>query len=99
MHSLGILLTACNNGTMAKKTEKAPSFEQGLGELEEIVGQLEGGDLPLEKSLALFEQGVKLSTSCRKQLQEAESRVEILLEKEGKIEAEPFSLKDDESGA
>ncbi len=74
--------------------DQQPSFEEGLAELETIVEQLENGELPLEKSLELFEKGVKLSDTCRKQLQEAESKVEILLKKEGRIEAEPFTLND-----
>ena len=82
---------------MAKKAaEKEPSFEAGLAELEKIVEELEDGDLPLEKSLTLFEKGVKLSDSCRTQLQEAESKVEILLKKEGRVEAEAFTLTDGE---
>lgn len=80
----------------AAKADEQPSFEQGLAELETIVDQLEHGELPLEKSLELFEKGVKLSDSCRKQLQEAESKVEILLKKEGRVEAEPFTLDDGE---
>jgi exodeoxyribonuclease VII small subunit len=63
------------------------------------VKDLENGDLPLEKSLALFEHGVKLSETCRKQLQEAEGKVEVLLRKEGRIEAEPFTLEDGEPEA
>jgi exodeoxyribonuclease VII small subunit len=66
------------------------SFEACLDELEQVVKQLEAGDLPLEKSLELFERGMSLSDSCRKQLEEAETRVEILLRKEGKIQPEPF---------
>lgn len=81
---------------MAKKSEKPPSFEEGLRQLEKIVKELEDGDLPLEKSLELFEKGVTLSEGCRKQLQEAEAKVEILLKKEGRVEAEPFSLEDGE---
>ncbi len=82
---------------MAKKAaEKEPSFEAGLAELEKIVGELEDGELSLEKSLILFEKGMKLSDSCRKQLQEAESKVEILLKKEGRVEATPFALTDGE---
>lgn len=84
---------------MAKKSEKPPSFEEGLQQLEEIVEQLENGDLPLEKSLQLFEKGVKLSEACRKQLQEAETKVEILLKKEGRMESEPFSPDDGETDA
>ena len=66
------------------------SFETCLDELEKVVKELEGGDLPLERSLELFERGVKLSDSCRKQLEAAETRVEALIRKEGKIVAEPF---------
>lgn len=76
--------------------DRQPSFEEGLAELETIVEQLEHGELPLEKSLELFEKGVKLSDTCRKQLQEAESKVEILLKKEGRVQAEPFTLNDGE---
>jgi exodeoxyribonuclease VII small subunit len=55
------------------------SFESSLEELEQIVQQLEGGDLPLERSLELFEQGVRLSRECQKRLDEAERKIEILL--------------------
>jgi len=70
--------------------QPAPPFETSLDELEQVVKQLEAGDLPLEKSLELFERGVNLSETCRKQLEEAETRVEILIRKEGKIQPEPF---------
>ena len=76
--------------------KKEPSFEEGLDQLEKVVKKLEDGDLPLEKSLELFEQGVRLSDSCQKQLREAEHRVEILLNKDGKIETEPLHLGDSE---
>jgi len=67
------------------------SFEAGLEELEKVVKDLEGSDLPLERALALFEKGIGLSEACRKQLLEAETRVEILLKKKnGEIQAEPF---------
>lgn len=55
------------------------SFEESLNELEKIVGQLEEGDLPLEKSLKLFEDGVRLSRECRERLTEAERRIEVLM--------------------
>ena len=57
----------------------ARTFEQSLGDLEKIVKQLEDGDLPLEKSLELFENGVKLSRECRDRLANAERRIEILM--------------------
>jgi exodeoxyribonuclease VII small subunit len=68
----------------------APSFETCLEELEKVVKALEAGDLPLERSLQLFEKGMQLSETCRKQLEDAETRVEILLRKEGKIQPESF---------
>ncbi|HZT32831.1 MAG TPA: exodeoxyribonuclease VII small subunit [Bryobacteraceae bacterium] len=65
-------------------------FEASLEELEKVVKELETGDLPLERSLALFEKGMALSDACRKQLEDAETRVEVLIRKNGKIQAEPF---------
>jgi exodeoxyribonuclease VII small subunit len=64
---------------MIKKDTKNQSFEMQLALLEKIVRELERGDLPLEKSLELFEQGVKLSRACQERLKEAERRIEILL--------------------
>ncbi len=66
------------------------SFESCLDELEKVVKELEGGDLSLDRSLELFERGMHLSDACRKQLEEAETRVEMLIRKEGKLVAEPF---------
>lgn len=57
----------------------AKTFEQSLDELEKIVKQLEDGDLPLEKALELFENGVKLSRECRERLTNAERRIEVLM--------------------
>lgn len=77
---------------MAEKKEHKLTFEAGLERLEQIVKELEQGDLALEKSLELFEEGMKLSGLCRKQLEEAESKVELLVKKnDGKMAAEPFS--------
>ena len=75
---------------MADQPQSAASFEQDLDDLEKVVKQLESGDLPLEKSLELFERGVALSESCRKQLEAAETRVEVLLKKGGEVTPEPF---------
>lgn len=60
-----------------KSMEK--TFEASLNELEKIVSQLEDGDLPLEKSLKLFEDGIKLSRECRERLVKAERRIEMLV--------------------
>ncbi|HEX8071209.1 MAG TPA: exodeoxyribonuclease VII small subunit [Pyrinomonadaceae bacterium] len=63
-----------------KKTEaQGRSFEAALAALEQIVRELERGDLPLERSLELFEQGVRLSRECQERLQAAERRIEVLL--------------------
>ena len=63
-----------------KKTEaQAKNFEASLAALEKVVRELERGDLPLEESLKLFEQGVKLSRECQERLNQAERRVEMLL--------------------
>lgn len=67
-----------------------PSFEKGLEELEGIVRELERGELPLEDSISLFEKGMRLSEECRKQLDEAETKVEILMKKRGGMQPEPF---------
>ena len=72
------------------------SFEKGLERLEKIVQELEQGDLPLERALELFEEGMKLSGNCRRQLEEAENKVEILVKKAGKVVAEPFQPNEEE---
>jgi exodeoxyribonuclease VII small subunit len=74
--------------------ESTPSFEQSLDELEAIVKDLESGDMPLERALELFEKGVGLSESCRKRLEDAETKVEILLKRGRTLEAQPFTLED-----
>jgi exodeoxyribonuclease VII small subunit len=67
-----------------KKTEaQNQNFESSLAALEKIVRELERGELPLEKSLELFERGVRLSRECQERLQEAERRIEVLLQRDG----------------
>ena len=67
-----------------------PKFEECLDRLEKIVDELEKGDVPLDRALELFDEGMKLSGSCRKELEEAEGKVEILLKRNGKLQPEPF---------
>jgi exodeoxyribonuclease VII small subunit len=63
-----------------KKTEvRGKTFETQLGALEKVVRDLERGDLPLEESLKLFEEGVRLSRECQERLNQAERRIEVLL--------------------
>ncbi|MCU1260712.1 MAG: Exodeoxyribonuclease small subunit [Bryobacterales bacterium] len=75
---------------MAPDAQPVANFETGLDELEKVVRELESGDLPLERSLELFEKGMALSETCRKQLLDAETRLEMLIRKEGKLQPEPF---------
>ena len=62
--------------------QKNQTFESSLGELEKIVRKLEDGELSLEESLKLFEDGVRLSRECQERLNAAERRIEILLKDE-----------------
>jgi exodeoxyribonuclease VII small subunit len=65
-------------------------FEDCLQRLEQIVDELEKGNVPLEQALKLFEEGVQLSSTCRKELEEAEGKVEILLKQNGKLQPESY---------
>lgn len=67
------------------------NFEQSLKNLEAIVAQMERGDIPLEESVKLFEDGTKLAEQCKQQLAEAEGKVEILIkQRNGAMKREPF---------
>jgi exodeoxyribonuclease VII small subunit len=69
-------------------------FEDSLKQLETIVAQLEKGDLPLEDSIKLFEEGIHLSAVCKEELDAAEGKVQILLkQRDGSMKAEPFPQK------
>lgn len=71
------------------KTKK--TFETALEQLEQLVREIESGDLPLEKSMQKFEEGVKLSKYCARKLDEAENKINLLLEKQnGTVETVPF---------
>lgn len=79
--------------------EEAPlNFEAGLQQLEGIVKEMESGDLPLERALELFEKGMKLSETCRKQLEDAETRVEILIKRANGVTPEPFFPPSNDKG-
>ena len=80
-------------------TAKPKTFESSLEELEQIVRELEQGDLPLERSLELFEQGVKLSRECQDRLNQAERRIEILMrDNQGRPSVRPFEPEPGLSG-
>jgi exodeoxyribonuclease VII small subunit len=87
---------APNKSAAPVEVPKKGDFEKSLTRLEEVVKRLESADLPLDEAMRLFEEGVKLSRECQKQLEEAEGRVEILLKKaDGKIVAEPFDPEEE----
>ena len=79
---------------MAKKRTDTPNFERSLQELEALVEKMEQGDLSLEDSLSHFERGVQLSRTCQQALREAEQKVEILMQKNGRDETADFSSED-----
>lgn len=78
---------------MAKKTASSPQqFEEALEKLEKIVHRMEDGELPLEKALESFEEGMRLARFCQTKLDEAQKRVELLLKNDkGEIETQPFT--------
>jgi len=76
---------------------KVKDFESALKSLEEIVAQLESGDLPLDRSLQLFEEGVQISRFCHSKLEEAERKVETLIKSaDGTMKEVPFSPEEGE---
>ena len=76
---------------MPKKT-----FESALKQLEQITEELEDGDLSLDKSLKKFDEGIQLAQFCSEQLEQAKAKVELLLEKDGKLEPVPFNDTEDD---
>ncbi|MGH7260543.1 MAG: exodeoxyribonuclease VII small subunit [Nitrospiraceae bacterium] len=88
-------------GLRASEKESEPMapvrFEQALARLETIVSELENGDLSLDESLKIFEEGIKLSKTCLKMLDDAEHKVEILIQdKDGKKRLRALTLEEDE---
>lgn len=67
------------------------NFENNIKELEKIVTELEKGDLNLDESISKFEEGIKISKQCNEILEEAEKKITILLNKDGKIEEQDFT--------
>ncbi len=75
---------------------KAVNLEKSLQSLEKIVDELESGDLPLEKAMQRFEEGIKLTRACQTALRDAEQKVEILMQDAGGEQLEPFAGDDDD---
>ena len=70
-------------------------FEQSLAELESLVERMESGEMTLEDSLKAFEQGIKYTRDCQNALAKAEQKVQLLLQKNGQMEAQPFATPAD----
>ena len=75
-------------------TKKSVNLEKSIADLETLVDELESGDLPLEKAMKKFEEGIKLTRQCQAALKEAEQKVEVLVQSAGGEEAlEPFDAE------
>ncbi len=74
---------------------KKINLEKSLADLEELVEELESGDLPLEVAMKKFEEGIKLTRGCQTALKEAEQKVEILLKSAGADQLADFEVDDD----
>ncbi|MFJ1339250.1 exodeoxyribonuclease VII small subunit [Pseudomonas caricapapayae] len=77
---------------MARK-KASIDFEQSLADLQALVERLENGELSLEDSLTAFEQGISLTRDCQSALVQAEQKVQVLLERDGELKAEPFEAE------
>lgn len=77
---------------MARK-KASLDFEQSLAELQALVERLENGELSLEDSLAAFEQGIALTRDCQGALAQGEQKVQVLLERDGELTAQPFDVE------
>jgi exodeoxyribonuclease VII small subunit len=84
---------------MAEKADKGPNFEESIERLEEIIEQMESGDLPLEKVIAHYEEGMKLLETCGKKLEDAEKKIKLLTrDKSGKVKSRPFEGETESDG-
>ena len=79
------------------KAKKSIDFEQALDQLEELVEDMDNGDLTLEESLKAFEEGIKLTRECQTALSEAEQKVQMLIEENGELKSVIVSIDEDET--
>ena len=95
-HTGGSVATQSRTG-FHMSTKQAIDLEKALSDLEELVEELESGDLPLEKAMKKFEDGIKLTRNCQSALKDAEQKVEVLLKSAGGEETlEDFDVDEDE---
>lgn len=74
--------------------EQETTFEQALERLEEIVRAMEAGDLPLEQAIAEFQEGMNLARVCREKLDQAEQKIEMLVQEAGQLTKKPFTTEE-----
>ncbi len=77
-------------------SEQDIGFEQAMEELERIVSKLEGGDVPLEEAIELFQEGMRLSRMCTQKLDSVERKIEMLLEEDGQLVKKPFAPSEED---
>lgn len=77
-------------------SEQDIGFEQAMEELERIVSKLEGGDVPLEEAIELFQEGMRLSRLCTQKLDSVERKIEMLLEEDGQLVKKPFAPSEED---
>ena len=75
--------------------KKSYPFETSLDKLEKLVEKMEDGDLTLEESLKIFEEGVKLTRECQQALANAEQKVKLLIEESGEVTSTDFEVDDE----
>jgi exodeoxyribonuclease VII small subunit len=78
------------------KEKETLSFEEAMEKLEQIVSKLENGDVPLEKAIELFQEGMRLSHFCSEKLEQVEKKIEMLVEENGSLVKKPFPAGNDE---
>ncbi len=74
----------------AQQPELNLNFEEAMNQLDDIVSQLEHGDVPLEKAIDLFQQGMRLSQICGQKLAQVEQKIEMIVEEDGAVAKQPF---------
>ncbi|QHW30274.1 exodeoxyribonuclease VII small subunit [Paenibacillus rhizovicinus] len=81
-----------------EKEKEEISFETAMERLEDIVGKLESGDVPLETAIELFQEGMKMSQLCGSKLEQVERKIEMLIESENGLQRKPFAPANEDRG-
>jgi exodeoxyribonuclease VII small subunit len=84
--------------TVSEQEKEQLSFEEAMQKLEEIVGRLENGDVPLETAIELFQEGMTLSRLCGSKLEQVESRIQMLVDNGQGLQKKPLAQANDDKG-